>query len=38
MTPSDKVYPGWIEHFSNKYIVCGRLVENDEYEAMQKTS
>jgi membrane-associated progesterone receptor component len=20
---------GWIEHFSNKYIVCGRLVEND---------
>jgi hypothetical protein len=21
---------GWIEHFSNKYIVCGRLVENGE--------
>ncbi|KDQ14952.1 hypothetical protein BOTBODRAFT_32312 [Botryobasidium botryosum FD-172 SS1] len=21
---------GWIEHFSNKYIVCGELVENDE--------
>ncbi|KAF8881615.1 cytochrome b5-like heme/steroid binding domain-containing protein [Infundibulicybe gibba] len=20
---------GWIEHFSNKYIVCGKLVEND---------
>ncbi|TFK66075.1 cytochrome b5, partial [Pluteus cervinus] len=20
---------GWIEHFSNKYIVCGQLVEND---------
>ncbi|KAH9008703.1 cytochrome b5 [Lactarius deliciosus] len=20
---------GWIEHFSNKYIICGRLVEND---------
>ncbi|KAH9943578.1 cytochrome b5 [Amylocystis lapponica] len=20
---------GWMEHFSNKYIVCGRLVEND---------
>jgi membrane-associated progesterone receptor component len=20
---------GWIEHFSNKYIVCGRLVQND---------
>jgi membrane-associated progesterone receptor component len=20
---------GWIEHFTNKYIVCGRLVEND---------
>ncbi|KAI0051308.1 cytochrome b5 [Auriscalpium vulgare] len=20
---------GWIEHFSGKYIVCGRLVEND---------
>jgi membrane-associated progesterone receptor component len=19
---------GWIEHFSNKYIICGRLVEN----------
>ena len=19
---------GWIEHFSNKYIVCGKLVEN----------
>lgn len=24
ITPS-----GWIEHFSNKYIVCGKLVEND---------
>ncbi|TCD70368.1 hypothetical protein EIP91_003720 [Steccherinum ochraceum] len=20
---------GWMEHFSSKYIVCGRLVEND---------
>ncbi|PPQ93892.1 hypothetical protein CVT25_007805 [Psilocybe cyanescens] len=20
---------GWIEHFTNKYIVCGKLVEND---------
>lgn len=20
---------GWIDHFSNKYIVCGNLVEND---------
>ncbi|RDB21732.1 Damage response protein 1 [Hypsizygus marmoreus] len=20
---------GWIEHFSNKYIICGRLVNND---------
>ncbi|KAI0933284.1 hypothetical protein AcV7_004797 [Taiwanofungus camphoratus] len=20
---------GWMEHFSNKYIVCGKLVEND---------
>ena len=20
---------GWIEHFTNKYIICGRLVEND---------
>ncbi|THH03897.1 hypothetical protein EW146_g10321 [Bondarzewia mesenterica] len=20
---------GWIDHFSNKYIICGRLVEND---------
>ncbi|KAJ3992415.1 cytochrome b5-like heme/steroid binding domain-containing protein [Lentinula boryana] len=20
---------GWVEHFSNKYIVCGKLVEND---------
>lgn len=20
---------GWIEHFSNKYVICGRLVEND---------
>ncbi|KAI0065213.1 cytochrome b5 [Artomyces pyxidatus] len=20
---------GWIEHFSNKYIICGQLVEND---------
>lgn len=19
---------GWIDHFSNKYIVCGKLVEN----------
>jgi len=24
---------GWIEHFSNKYIICGRLVENDSVEA-----
>lgn len=21
---------GWIEHFSNKYIICGKLVENGE--------
>ena len=20
---------GWIEHFSNKYVICGNLVEND---------
>ncbi|KAF5391694.1 hypothetical protein D9757_002531 [Collybiopsis confluens] len=20
---------GWMEHFSNKYIICGKLVEND---------
>lgn len=20
---------GWIEHFSNKYVICGKLVEND---------
>ena len=20
---------GWIEYFTNKYIICGRLVEND---------
>ncbi len=20
---------GWTEHFSNKYIICGRLVEDD---------
>ena len=20
---------GWIDHFSNKYIICGKLVEND---------
>lgn len=20
---------GWIDHFTNKYIVCGQLVEND---------
>ncbi|KAF8433918.1 cytochrome b5-like heme/steroid binding domain-containing protein [Boletus edulis BED1] len=20
---------GWIDHFSNKYVICGRLVEND---------
>ncbi|KAF9530667.1 cytochrome b5-like heme/steroid binding domain-containing protein [Crepidotus variabilis] len=24
---------GWIEHFSNKYIICGKLVENDSPEA-----
>jgi len=24
---------GWIEHFSNKYIICGRLVENDAGES-----
>ncbi|KAI6122964.1 cytochrome b5-like heme/steroid binding domain-containing protein [Pisolithus croceorrhizus] len=22
-------HPGWIEHFSNKYVICGKLVEND---------
>ncbi|KAF9221120.1 cytochrome b5 [Gyrodon lividus] len=21
---------GWIEHFSNKYVICGELVENDD--------
>ena len=21
---------GWIEHFSSKYIICGKLVGNDE--------
>lgn len=21
---------GWMDHFANKYIICGRLVENDE--------
>ncbi|KAJ3888308.1 cytochrome b5-like heme/steroid binding domain-containing protein [Lentinula edodes] len=20
---------GWVEHFSNKYIICGKLVDND---------
>jgi len=20
---------GWIDHFSNKYIICGKLVDND---------
>ena len=20
---------GWIEHFSNKYVICGKLVENN---------
>ncbi|KAG1824683.1 cytochrome b5-like heme/steroid binding domain-containing protein [Suillus subaureus] len=20
---------GWIDHFSNKYVICGKLVEND---------
>ncbi|KAF8502075.1 cytochrome b5-like heme/steroid binding domain-containing protein [Russula emetica] len=24
---------GWIEHFTNKYIICGRLVENDAGES-----
>jgi len=24
---------GWSEHFTNKYIICGRLVENDVKEA-----
>ncbi len=24
---------GWIEHFSNKYVICGRLVENDAGES-----
>jgi hypothetical protein len=38
-TIADVVYPplcfssenmkGWIDHFSNKYIICGRLVENE---------
>jgi membrane-associated progesterone receptor component len=27
-SPSSENMKGWIEHFSNKYIVCGRLVEN----------
>ncbi|KAF9815152.1 hypothetical protein IEO21_04770 [Rhodonia placenta] len=22
-------FPGWMEHFSSKYIVCGKLAEND---------
>ncbi|KAF8840128.1 cytochrome b5 [Paxillus ammoniavirescens] len=22
-------YSGWIDHFSNKYVICGELVEND---------
>ena len=26
---------GWIEHFSNKYIICGRLVENDAGESWE---
>ena len=21
--------PGWMDHFANKYIICGKLVEND---------
>ncbi|KAG9312537.1 cytochrome b5-like heme/steroid binding domain-containing protein [Chiua virens] len=25
----DETYVRWIEHFSNKYVVCGKLVEND---------
>ncbi|EJD00357.1 cytochrome b5 [Fomitiporia mediterranea MF3/22] len=29
LTPSEiENMNGWIEHFSNKYIVCGELVEN----------
>jgi membrane-associated progesterone receptor component len=23
------VCAGWIDHFSNKYVICGKLVEND---------
>lgn len=23
-------FSGWIDHFSHKYTVCGKLVENDE--------
>ncbi|KAI0259186.1 hypothetical protein BC834DRAFT_833982, partial [Gloeopeniophorella convolvens] len=29
LTPEMCNTKGWIVHFSNKYIVCGRLVEND---------
>jgi hypothetical protein len=24
---------GWIEHFTNKYVICGQLVENDAGES-----
>jgi membrane-associated progesterone receptor component len=29
LSPSSENMKGWIEHFTNKYVVCGRLVEND---------
>ncbi|KAF8127854.1 cytochrome b5-like heme/steroid binding domain-containing protein [Boletus edulis] len=30
LRPDEMYRPlGWIDHFSNKYVICGRLVEND---------
>ena len=27
---TDMPRAGWYEHFANKYIICGKLVNNDE--------
>lgn len=27
---TDMPRTGWYEHFANKYIICGKLVNNDE--------
>ena len=33
LTVSSENMKGWIEHFTNKYIICGQLVENDAGES-----